>query len=119
MDEGYTLRERDKLQIKDKVKYIFSRELREQIVNCGICTSCKKPNTGYAWCKRCDPGQFSAKTGNSKMDSIIEESQHQTIHYYDNLGWINYDRIQEIKHIGEGGFATIYSATWKDGPPKF
>ena len=27
------------------------------------------------------------------------------------------DRFQDIKQIGEGGFANIFSATWLDGKP--
>ena len=34
---------------------------------------------------------------------------------YNNLEWIPYDRLQNIKPIGEGGFAKIFSATWLDG----
>jgi serine/threonine protein kinase len=30
--------------------------------------------------------------------------------------WILYDQFNEIKEIGKGGFAKIYSAIWKDGP---
>jgi hypothetical protein len=30
--------------------------------------------------------------------------------------WIPYNQFSNIKEIGKGGFATIYSATWKDGP---
>ena len=37
--------------------------------------------------------------------------------YDRNLEWIPYDRFQDIKSIGEGGFANIYSATWLDGVP--
>jgi hypothetical protein len=29
--------------------------------------------------------------------------------------WIPYDQFENIKEIGRGGFATIYSARWKDG----
>lgn len=29
--------------------------------------------------------------------------------------WISYDQFENIKEIGKGGFATIYSARWKDG----
>ena len=39
------------------------------------------------------------------------------MHYDKNLEWIPYDRFQDIKSIGEGGFASIYSATWLDGEP--
>jgi hypothetical protein len=30
--------------------------------------------------------------------------------------WIPYNQFRNIKEIDKGGFATIYSATWKDGP---
>ena len=30
--------------------------------------------------------------------------------------WIPYDQFRNIKKIGQGGFATVYSAIWKDGP---
>ena len=30
--------------------------------------------------------------------------------------WIPYDQFNYIKKVGEGGFATVYSAIWKDGP---
>jgi serine/threonine protein kinase len=86
----------------------------------GTCPDCKKPNTGYAWCNKCDPGKFlkEGKTsGNSEIDNFIYESQLKVKRYEDNLEWIPYDRLQDIKPIGEGGFANIYSATWLDGEP--
>jgi hypothetical protein len=30
--------------------------------------------------------------------------------------WIPYDKFEDITLIGDGGFATVYSAMWKDGP---
>src|SRR5688500_13187188 len=86
----------------------------------GVCPDCKEPNTGDAWCKKCDPGKFlkEGKTsGNHEIDNLIHESQLKTRHYHNNLEWIPYDRFQDIKSIGEGGFANIYSATWLDGEP--
>jgi serine/threonine protein kinase len=32
------------------------------------------------------------------------------------IEWIPYDQFNNIKEIGKGGFATVYSATWMDGP---
>ncbi|CAG8545084.1 2738_t:CDS:2 [Funneliformis caledonium] len=58
-------------------------------------------------------------SGNPKMDQLIYKSQLQTEHYYYNLDWVPYNRFQDIKLIGEGGFSKIYSATWLDGVPKF
>jgi hypothetical protein len=30
--------------------------------------------------------------------------------------WIPYNQFNNVKEIDKGGFATIYSAIWKDGP---
>ena len=86
----------------------------------GVCPECNNPNTGEAWCETCDPGKFlkEGKTsGNPEMDKLICELQLKTEHYDENLEWIPYDRLQDIKPIGEGGFANIFSATWLDGEP--
>ena len=87
----------------------------------GVCPDCKAPNTGRAWCNKCDPGKFlkEGKTsGNPEIDNLIYESQLKTKHYDNNLEWIPYDRFRNIKSIGEGGFANIFSATWLDGKPE-
>ena len=87
----------------------------------GVCPDCKAPNTGCAWCNKCDPGKFlkEGKTsGNPEIDNLIYVSQLKIKHFHDRfLEWIPYDRFQDIKSIGEGGFANIYSATWLDGKP--
>ncbi|GBB99987.1 hypothetical protein RclHR1_00370028 [Rhizophagus clarus] len=110
------------LKTKDKIKSMFSKDLREQIENFGVCSVCKEPNTGYAWCNKCDPGRFvkEGKTsGNKEMDFFIFERQKQTLHYYDNLEWIPYNKFSDIKPIGEGGFSKIYYAIWLEGAPTF
>lgn len=88
----------------------------------GVCPDCKVPNTGFAWCNKYDPGKFLKEektSGNPEIDNLIHKSQLKMEHYYHNLEWIPYDRFQDIKSIGEGGFANIYSATWLDGKPMF
>ena len=88
----------------------------------GVCPECNKPNIGFAWCNKCDPGKFlkEGKTsGNPEMDNLIYDSQLKTKHYNEYLEWIPYDRFQDIKPIGEGGIANNYSATWLDGAPIF
>jgi len=32
------------------------------------------------------------------------------------LEWVSFDRFTDLKQIGEGGFAKVYTATWMDGP---
>ena len=78
----------------------------------GVCPDCKVPNTGKAWCKKCDPGKFlkeGKSSGIPEIDNLIYESQLKTTNYYNNLEWIPYDRFQDIKS------ANIYSAIWLDG----
>ena len=43
------------------------------------------------------------------------------IDYYEDIvfEWIPYNQFSDIEEIGRGGFATVYSAIWKDGPLKY
>src|SRR5438034_5365893 len=34
---------------------------------------------------------------------------------YRFLEWVPFDRFTDIKEVGEGGFAKVYSTTWIDG----
>ena len=56
---------------------------------------------------------------NAEMDKLIHDAQLKTDGYYNHLEWIPFDRLIDIKPIGEGGFANVYSATWLDGKPEF
>ncbi|GBC10384.1 hypothetical protein RclHR1_00960001 [Rhizophagus clarus] len=54
---------------------------------------------------------------NEKIDDFIQKMQLKFNSRTDVLfEWIPYDQFNEIKEIGKGGFATVYSAIWKDGP---
>ena len=82
----------------------------------GFCNKCGKEYTDvyWKWCKPCQidnlKGNFTNWTsGNEKIDD-----------YYDIVfEWIPYNQFSDIEEIGRGGFATVYSAIWKDGPLKF
>ena len=91
--------------------------------------SCKKCGEGYTnkynemigWCKPCQinnlKGNFANWTsGNEKIDRLIQEKQLEIDNPRDIVfEWIPYDQFSDIKEIGRGGFATVYSAIWKDG----
>src|SRR4051812_7167588 len=89
-----------------------------------FCKKCdeKYTDVGWKWCKPCQldnlKGNFTNWTsGNEKIDELIQEMQLKIDKWNDIVfEWILYDQFSDIKEIGRGGFATVYSAIWKDGP---
>jgi hypothetical protein len=89
------------------------------------CSYCDKPFTEELWCKECDP--FRVMEGwtseNPVIDKFIKDTMCKPADYdeydeeysYKFLEWVPFDRFTDIKEIGEGGFAKVYSATWIDG----
>ena len=88
------------------------------------CKKCGKKYTGewyYEWCKPCQIDNLKKTTnltsGNEKIDNFIQEMQLKIESPRDTVfEWILYNQFSDIKEIGRGGFATVYSAIWKDGP---
>ncbi|POG66013.1 kinase-like domain-containing protein, partial [Rhizophagus irregularis DAOM 181602=DAOM 197198] len=59
-------------------------------------------------------------SGNEKIDDFIQERQLQINDYNDVVfEWILYSQFNDIKEIGKGGFSTVYSAEWRDGPLEY
>ena len=44
--------------------------------------------------------------------------QLRTWEYERVIEWIPFDRLNNIKKIGQGGFSSVFSATWLDGVRK-
>ena len=91
------------------------------------CNKCGEKYTDvvWKWCKPCQidnlKGNFTNWTsGNEKIDSFIQEMQLKIDHPYEDIlfEWIPYNQFGDIKEIGRGGFATVFSAIWKDGQLK-
>src|SRR6185369_9013228 len=85
----------------------------------GKCSTCNRYNTNEAWCQSCDPQLLTQgwTSGNETIDELIKSTQLNSNRYCndDYLQWIPYDELKDIKKIDEGGFATIYKATWING----
>src|SRR4051795_6191762 len=82
------------------------------------CFYCDKPFTEKLWCKECDPWCIIEgwTSGNSEIDKFIKDTIYDAVNKdYSILEWVPFDRFTDIKEIGEGGFAKVYSATWIDG----
>src|SRR4051794_23398420 len=95
-------------------------------------SSCKKcgeeyaeTNKRYIWCKSCQIDNLKKKftnwnSGNERIDNFIQEMQLKIEDDIDIVfEWIPYNQFSDIKEIGRGGFATVHSAIWKDGPLEY
>ena len=82
--------------------------------------NCYQPKNDKFWCKKCVPSCIIEgwRSGNSEIDEFIKDTIYNAKYYYDNgkyplfLEWVPFDRFEDIKLTGEGGFAKVYSATW-------
>src|SRR5215213_1943887 len=85
----------------------------------GECPTCNRYNTNYSWCQSCDPKLLTEgwTSGNETLDELIQSTQLKATQYYNYyyLQWILYNDLTNIKKIDEGGFATIFKATWLNG----
>src|ERR1051325_3204860 len=83
--------------------------------------NCYKPKDGKLWCKECVPSCIIEgwTSGNSEIDEFIKDTIYNAkrgiFGYQLFLEWVPFDRFEDIKQIGEGGFAKVYSAKWIDG----
>jgi len=86
----------------------------------GLCLDCNKLNIGFDWCKECNAKQFrqdfpSWTSGNESIDRFIQEIQLNSQNHSEILEWIPYNRLENIKYLGQGGFSTVFKANWLDG----
>ncbi|UZO13410.1 uncharacterized protein OCT59_004909 [Rhizophagus irregularis] len=79
------------------------------------------------WCKECVPRHIIEgwTSENHDIDEFIKDTIYNAKYdkNVDNhplfLEWVPFDRFENIKQIGEGGFSKVYSATWIDGKAKY
>ncbi|RHZ56978.1 hypothetical protein Glove_395g19 [Diversispora epigaea] len=84
-----------------------------------ICPECNLKYDGK-WCVPCNLKHFKDDfinwtSGNDKIDKFIQNVQLISNSSYDVIEWIPYDRFNDVKQIGRGGFGTIHYARWIDG----
>ncbi|RIB22746.1 hypothetical protein C2G38_2033338 [Gigaspora rosea] len=79
---------------------------KRKLVN-GICEQCKRYNTSPAWCYLCDPPKVVQETsGDKKIDNCIKEFQLKATAFENVIEWIPFNKLENIKMIGKGGFGT-------------
>ncbi|RIB11398.1 kinase-like domain-containing protein [Gigaspora rosea] len=85
----------------------------------GKCAHCEENNTNEAWCLACDPDIATRWTSRNKnIDDCMKAFQLRTFAYGYLIEWIPFNKLVDIIKIGEGGFGSIYKATWLDGIQK-
>ncbi|RIB22334.1 kinase-like domain-containing protein [Gigaspora rosea] len=86
----------------------------------GSCVYCKQYNTSPAWCQSCDPLKVKQEitSGDKNIDDCIREFQLKATAFEKVIEWIPFERLENIKIIGKGGFGTVYSSIWLDGKRK-
>ncbi|RIB23021.1 hypothetical protein C2G38_2033095 [Gigaspora rosea] len=89
----------------------------ERYSSYGKCSSCNRYNTSLAWCQSCDPQKTTQgwTSGNKDVDDCIKEFQLKARNYEEVIEWIPFNRLNNVQKIGEGGFGSVFSATWLDG----
>src|SRR5215207_2435801 len=90
--------------------------------------NCFQPPEKF-WCKECVPSCIIEgwTSGNSEIDKFIKDTIYNANYYYDDINdkyplfleWIPFDRFEDVKQIGEGGFAKVYSTKWIDGQAEY
>ncbi|CAB4436855.1 unnamed protein product [Rhizophagus irregularis] len=115
---------KDEIQIKSEFNEL-GISVRDSNINH---ESCYAPRGAFKtlWCKECVPHCIIEgwTSGNYDIDKFIKNTIYNA--KYDNnyeyllfLEWVPFDRFEDIKLIGEGGFAEVYSSIWIDGKAKY
>ncbi|CAB4441459.1 unnamed protein product [Rhizophagus irregularis] len=89
-----------------------------------LCDTCYDiyTNVKSKWCESCQKCYLKENftnwtSDNEQIDRLIQEMQLRINDHKDIIfEWIPYNQFNCIKEIGEGGFAKVYSARWRDGP---
>ncbi|RHZ48457.1 hypothetical protein Glove_551g63 [Diversispora epigaea] len=81
----------------------------------GFCLACGGLKSDTNWCPPCHSKllleENSGWTSDYKgLDDFIKETIIHARRSYDYLEWIPFENFKDIKKIGQGGFATVYSA---------
>ncbi|RHZ48657.1 hypothetical protein Glove_543g44 [Diversispora epigaea] len=84
------------------------------------CSNCQNWHQAIHYCEFCirkylENNFGNWTSGNGKIDKLIQGCQQKTNAPYCVIEWIKYDQFENIKHLAEGGCATIYTAIWKYG----
>ncbi|CAB4443324.1 unnamed protein product [Rhizophagus irregularis] len=120
---------KDELQIETEFSAALNISDRNSNIDHKNCYKSDDP-LYTLWCKKCVPHYIIEgwTSRNNDIDEFIKDTIYNARLIYDNnikakyplfLEWVPFDRFENIKQIGKGGFAKVYSATWIDNKVKY
>jgi hypothetical protein len=122
----------NKIQVESEFNNLNISDNDSNSVNINHENCYEKDYCGKSWCKECVPCNIIEgwiTSGNNDIDEFIKDTIYNAKNYYYVydirlylplfLEWVPFDKFTNIKQIGEGGFAKVYSATWIDGKARY
>src|SRR6266480_250909 len=102
---------------------IYHVELQNAIDKWGKlreCEKCKEIRYSDKYCERCISLHLQSlfntwTSGNTIIDDFIHKCQLLSSLPHYTLEWIPFDQFIKVKKLTEGGFSSIYTATWTRG----
>src|SRR6266511_5093077 len=104
-------------------KYIHWFELNNGIYEKGEprkCNKCEKTRYSDKYCERCISLHLQSlfgtwTSGNKIIDDFIQKCQILSSLPGHILEWVPYEQFKKVEKLTEGGFSSIYTATWTKG----
>ena len=104
-------------------RYIYDFELRSALEKVGEpfeCKKCKLTRYSDRFCENCISLHLQSlfntwTSGNDIVDNFIQQCQMQSSLPSQIIEWIPYNQFYNVKKLTEGGFSSIYTATWTKG----
>jgi len=95
-----------------------SSEFKFELKNC---SECGQPVTSFGWCIPCETNATKERSlhwtsGNKEIDDLIQYTQLSATQICDYLEWIPFEKFEMVKYANSGGFSSVYSAVWMEGP---
>ena len=106
-----------------KEQFIYDFELNNVVYKLSRpkeCNKCKSTKYSDRYCEGCISLQlqslFSTWTsGNNIVDNFIQQCQMELSLPTHILEWIPFEQFEDVTKFTEGGFSSIYTATWTRG----
>src|SRR6185369_16569338 len=104
-------------------RFIYEFELENALYKWGKpreCDKCQTTRYSDKYCERCISLHLQSlsdtwTSGDEIIDDFIHKCQKLSSLPTRILEWIPFDQFIEVKNLTEGGFSTIYTATWTRG----